>query len=100
MKKILISAVLAFTISNVSAQIKQRVKYDTTITWYSVPHYDSVGNEYHKYKTFHHAPTTKDSLDFGPVLYTKDSFKKKRDRINTIIGFGFFIIGSVALLSK
>lgn len=101
MKKILVSAILALTISNVSAQTKQhKVKYDTTITWYAVPYYDSVGNVYHRFRTFHHMPTAKDSSEFGPISHTRDSFKKKRDRINTIVGFGFFIIATLFVLSK
>ena len=37
---------------------------DTSITWYSVPCYDSVGNMYIYKKSFDHIPTQQDSLNF------------------------------------
>ena len=60
MKKITLVIALLFSTYVCSAHSK-----DTTITWYTLPYYDSLGNIYFTRKVFDYIPTKKDSDEFG-----------------------------------
>ena len=62
-------------------------KTDTTIVWYGVPYYDSLGNVYTTKRVFNRIPTRADSIQFKkensinwnklPVRKTKKKPTKK-----------------------
>jgi|LakMenEpi03Aug12_release.lakeMendotaPanAssembly.Ray.scaffolds.fasta_scaffold406958_4 hypothetical protein len=62
-------------------------KTDTTIVWYSIPYYDSLGNVYTTKRVFNRIPTREDSIQFQkensinwnklPVRKTKKKPTKK-----------------------
>jgi hypothetical protein len=76
MKKIITTIVFIFTLNNVFSQNKR----DTTITWYSVPCYDSLGNLTIYKKTYNHIPTRYDTIEFGHII---DSGSGKTNKINS-----------------
>lgn len=71
-KLIIILIILLLLIDKSYSQTKR----DTTITWYSIPCYDSVGNVTIYKQTFNHIPTRKDSLAFK---YRRDEFIEPKE---------------------
>ena len=76
MKKIFTGVALV-----ISTSITAQTKKDTTITWYSVPSYDSVGNMIIAKRAFDHLPTKQDTIDFGGL---RNINIKLSNEINTV----------------
>ncbi len=83
MKKIVLSFVMLFTLSNVIGQSK-----DTTITWYSIPWYDTLADGRIKLRTykyeFDHIPTREDTLNLQAInkmLYKRLPVKGKTKKV-------------------